>query len=179
MKIIKPHRKTHRCTQTWHGTREQIFPLLCPVRETDWIPDWNPTLVVSSSGVMEQDCLFVEPAIPNDAIWVVTHYDPIEFTVEMYRIDPAVTVNKLTITLSAEPSTKIPTPPPTQLPTQLPTQENTARVCAHIAYEYTALGEGGDSVVDSITRESFSKRMEQFNNAINHYLTTGHMINSH
>jgi hypothetical protein len=37
---------------------EQIFPLLCPVRETDWICDWKCDMVYTSSGFNELHCIF-------------------------------------------------------------------------------------------------------------------------
>ena len=37
---------------------EEIFPLLCPVREYDWIPEWDCTMVYSESGIAERGCVF-------------------------------------------------------------------------------------------------------------------------
>jgi len=157
MKVIQAKRRKHSCVQIWKGTRDEVFPLLCPVRETDWTPDWDPKLVVSNSGVMEQDCVFVEPDIPNDATWIVTRYDPIHFAVEMYRIVPEVTVSKFTITLDTE-------------------EEKTTSAC--VSYEHTALSAAGEEIVNNFTNESFNEFMENFETAINHYLTTGTIINS-
>ncbi|MBU1249155.1 MAG: hypothetical protein KKB70_10685 [Proteobacteria bacterium] len=35
-----------------------VFPLLCPVREYDWIPFWKCKLLYSVSGLAEKDCVF-------------------------------------------------------------------------------------------------------------------------
>lgn len=155
MKIIKPKRRKHSCVQIWKGARDGVFPLLCPVREHDWTPDWDPILVVSNSGVMEQECLFVELDTPNDAIWVVTEYDPVNFKVAMYRIVPEVTVGKFAITLEKEEG------------------ETTS---ASVFYEQTALSADGEKIVNDFTAESFNEFMEGFKTAIDHYLTTGKMI---
>ncbi len=154
MKIIKPKRREHRCLQTWKAAPEKVFPLLCPVRETDWIPGWQPKFVVSNSGVMELDCIFVEPATPNDATWIVTRYELNRF-VEMYRIVPEATVRKFSIKLEPGP-------------------ENTSR--AYVAYDFTAIGKEGEKVVDEFTAASFNEFMKRFETAINHYLTTGQKI---
>lgn len=37
---------------------EAIFPLLCPVREFDWIPTWDCDLVYTGSGIAEEGCVF-------------------------------------------------------------------------------------------------------------------------
>lgn len=155
MKIISPVRRKHSCVQIWKGTRAEVFPLLCPVREKDWTPDWDPKLVISNSGVIEQECLFVEADTPNDAIWVVSKYDPANFEVAMYRIVPGVVVGRFAITLDSE-------------------EGKTTR--ASVSYEQTAMGKDGEKIVNEFTAESFTEFMDEFKLAIDHYLTTGEMI---
>ena len=63
--------------------REVVFPLLCPVREYDWIEDWRCQVLYSDSGVAEDDCLFVTD-FDGRSTWVVTAYEPparIEFCI--------------------------------------------------------------------------------------------------
>jgi hypothetical protein len=63
---------------------EQVFPLLCPVREYEWIAPWRCDLLHSASGVAEEDCVFRTTSPDgNTTIWVVSRYEPparIEFT---------------------------------------------------------------------------------------------------
>ena len=154
MKVIQPKRSKHSCVQIWQSNPDKVFPLLCPVRETEWIPNWDPKLVVSKSSVMELDCLFIESGEPDDAIWVVTSYEPNSF-IEMYRIVPGITVSKFSITLAEE-------------------KEGITR--ALLSYEHTALGEDGEQIVDSFTNEAFNELMGHFETAINYYLSTGEKI---
>lgn len=155
MKVIQPVRKVHSCTQVWEGTRDEVFPLLCPVKEKDWTPGWDPKLVISSTGVMEQECLFIEKDKPNDAIWVVFRHDPVNYEVAMYRIVPEVIVGRFAITLDSEEGKK---------------------TNASVSYEQTALCKDGEKIVNEFTSESFAEFMSEFTLAINHYLTTGKMI---
>ncbi len=37
---------------------KEIFPLLCPVREYDWIPHWRCRMLYSASGFAELGCVF-------------------------------------------------------------------------------------------------------------------------
>jgi hypothetical protein len=112
-----------------------VFPLLCPVHEADWIPGWEPRLVVSRSGVAEADCVFVTPAAPGEAIWYVTRHEPQPGFVEMIRITPAVTACRLTIRLRP-----------------------TADGCeADVTYTHTSLGPQGDEFVASFTKEFFRR----------------------
>ena len=156
MKVISPISKRRTCEQTWNATPNKAFPLLCPVRETDWIPGWSPKLVISNSGLMELDCIFVEPDSPNDATWIVTRYIVDRF-VEMYRVAPNVTVSKFSIEL-------------------FPYKEHLTH--ATIAYEHVALSEAGEKIVAAFTEDHFNAFMEHFNTAINHYLTHGEMIDA-
>ena len=75
----KPRRVKHSFTQSIKGTPEQVFPLLCPVREADWIPGWTTDWVLSNSGVAEQNCMFQTPPRPGAggvaSIWVITRHD--------------------------------------------------------------------------------------------------------
>lgn len=38
---------------------EAVFPLLCPVREYDWFPEWRCLMVYSESGIAERDAMFL------------------------------------------------------------------------------------------------------------------------
>jgi hypothetical protein len=40
--IRAPVRVTHTYTQTLDGSPAEVLPLLCPVREADWVPGWTP-----------------------------------------------------------------------------------------------------------------------------------------
>lgn len=62
---------------------EAIFPLLCPVREDDWIPGWREQrrLVYTESGFAEQGCVFTtanQPHLMRSATWVNNVYQPFE-----------------------------------------------------------------------------------------------------
>ena len=43
---------------TLSGSPEQVFPLLCPTREYDWIETWQCELIYSDSGFAEPGCIF-------------------------------------------------------------------------------------------------------------------------
>jgi hypothetical protein len=70
MNITKPIRVTRSYTPQLVAKLEAVFPLLCPVREVDWIEGWMPLSVVAESGFAERDCVFTTSAEPNDSIWL-------------------------------------------------------------------------------------------------------------
>ena len=97
LNVRAPNRVAHTYKQRLSASPSRVFPLLCPVREADWIDGWNPILVLSQSGYAEQDCVFVTDAKVHDSIWYITRHDPARFFVEMIKITPSVTACKLTI----------------------------------------------------------------------------------
>ncbi len=67
------------------GARSEIvFPLLCPVRESEWIPGWEARVIHSDSGVAELDGVFSLDEAHGGALFVVTRYEPnqrVEFVI--------------------------------------------------------------------------------------------------
>lgn len=63
---------------TVDSTRERVFPLLCPIREREWIPGWTAETVASRSGVAEDGAVFTtpDPATGGRHVWVVSRYLP-------------------------------------------------------------------------------------------------------
>ena len=41
MRVSKPNRVTRTLAQHLVAVPSNVFPLLCPVREADWIDDWD------------------------------------------------------------------------------------------------------------------------------------------
>jgi|HubBroStandDraft_2_1064218.scaffolds.fasta_scaffold68074_2 hypothetical protein len=62
-----------------------VFPLLCPVREREWVDGWSADVLRSVSGVAELGCVFVARVHGDPAgTFIVTRYEPdrvIEFVV--------------------------------------------------------------------------------------------------
>lgn len=151
MKIVHPNRVMHTYTQRLVGEPSAVFPLLCPVREVDWIEGWDPPLVISASGVAEPDCVFTTPGQPTDAIWYITRHEPAAGFVEMIKITPEVTACRLSIQLRP-----------------------VADGCeADVTYSHTSLGARGDEFVASFTEQYYRKFMQDWESRINHYLRLG------
>jgi hypothetical protein len=150
MQIRTPNRVIRRYVQRLAAPPARVFPLLCPVREAEWIEGWDPKVVLSHSGVAEPDCVFVTAAEPADAIWIVTRHEPDRF-VEMLKVTPGVTVCRLTIALQAAD-----------------------HGCdADVTYRHTSLGPAGDALVAGFTEAHYTTFMQTWERRLNHYLRTG------
>ena len=69
--------RTASCTMRVAAPPADVFPLLCPVRERDWIPGWEAEVLLSRSGLAEPGCVFVtRPSEGRRLAWVVTRHEP-------------------------------------------------------------------------------------------------------
>lgn len=67
------------CRHTMHlsAPPAAVHPLLCPVREHDWIQGWQATLVRSASGLAEEGCVFTTPGQDGpDWLWLIPVHSP-------------------------------------------------------------------------------------------------------
>lgn len=172
MNSFKSYRIAHEYTQTNSAPPEKVFPLLCPVREADWIPGWRYKLVYSDSGVAELGCIFttedptveaakyssgspeLDPAAP-ETTWICVDYDPAAFRIAYVWIKPARVATELRIQLTAA---------------------DHGQTRSHIRFRYTGLSPEGNREVESYDRAWFEAKMRGWESAINHYLTAGQMI---
>jgi hypothetical protein len=151
MQLAKPNRVTRTYTQRLVAEPARVFPLLCPVREAEWIEGWDPPLVITASGVAEPDCVFTTGAAPRQAVWYVTRHEPAAWLVEMIKITPDVTACRLTIRLR-------------------PAAGGSE---AEVTYSHTSLGAEGDAFVASFTEDFYRNLMQDWEARLNHYLRHG------
>jgi hypothetical protein len=153
---FKGIQRTFNHTQINEGNIDDVFPLLCPVREKDWLEGWDYTMVKSVSGLIEKNCVFTTPHRGElDTIWYVTRYDPGKYKIEFLRVTPGENVVRINIELE-------------------PVSEDRTR--AFISYQYTALNEAQNRFIMEELVQSFTDSMTWWEKAINHYLTTGEKL---
>jgi hypothetical protein len=146
--IQEPNRAQHTYVQELHGPPEAVFPLLCPVREREWVPGWNPSRVLTRSGIAELGCVFVTPAGRAEATWIVTRYEPPR-TIEFVKHTPGETIGMIGIELRPGP-------------------DGSTR--ATVTYAYTSLGPAGDGVVAAFTAEHYRAFMREWETNLNRFL---------
>lgn len=136
--------------QTINAQPDRVFELLCPVREADWFPGWEYSLVYSESGLAEPDCTFLShhPGEP-DTIWIITRHEPENRLIEFARITPGLKAARLMIRVEPE------TP---------------SRSRVEIAYTMTGLGPEGNEALIELTQERFEEGMRFWESSMNEYL---------
>jgi hypothetical protein len=155
MRISPPLRVLRSHTQQLNAPVAHVFPLLCPVREADWIEGWEPSLVITNSGVAEPDCVFVTRDGSEDATWVITRHDPDEGALDLLKIVPDTVVTRIAIRLR-------------------PLDGGTC--AADISYQLTALSDAAANRVAAFSEQYFSEFMVRWEQRLNHYLGTGEML---
>jgi len=151
------NRTRTQLSHTMHvsGSPEQVFPLLCPVREYDWIENWQCELIYSESGKAEADCVFRTRFTqdgPEDT-WVVSRYEPPR-AIEFIRSN-ALRVIRYSITLDRAEA---------GLSTWIWSQT------------LTGLNDPGDTLIVSVPPASFAEKIAGIERRLNHFLTTGTML---
>lgn len=158
MAEFRGNRVAHQYTQSNQAPPERVFPLLCPVREADWVPEWKYRLIYSQSGIAELGCVFTTPNDDgSESTWLCTEYEPAHFRIAYAWITPDRVACQLRIQLEPGPS-------------------STTR--ARIAYTYTGLSAAGNKEVERFTSDWFRAKMEGWEKAINHYLLTEKLISA-
>ena len=143
-------RISHRYTQTNEAAPERVFPLLCPVREAEWLPGWRYRMVHSDSGIAELGCVFATPNEDgSETIWIVTEYDPHAWRMAFVWVRPGLVATQLAIALRAA---------------------GAERTYADIAYTYTGLSKEGNALVAGYTAAWFAEKMRGWESAINLFL---------
>jgi len=128
---------------------QAIFPLLCPVREYDWIDGWQGQLVYSDSGVAEDNCIFTTDFHGVVMTWSAVRYEP-PTRIAYLAIAPGRVVMHINIDLeSVQGKTRL-----------------------HWTRVFTGLSEQGNQDLGWWTEESEKKLGEK----LEYYLRTGKML---
>ena len=139
---------------TVQASPEEVFPLLCPVREFDWIPHWDCRLIYTESGVAERGCIF-QTSKPGEGLdtWVVSHFEPAQ-RISFVRVDARRTL-QYDIFLERVSG---------------PDGEYTK---LEWIQEITALNDEGDRFVSELNESDFVVMIEKVEVMIEHFLRHG------
>jgi hypothetical protein len=151
MAILKRKRLTYR--QTINAPPDAVFPLICPVREAEWLEGWRYTMLFSVSGVAEQGAVFSTPGDgEDDTVWIVTRHDAARGVEEFTRFTPGSRVCVLeTVVTPAGPG----------------------RSFVDVTYIYTAITASGQTFLDQFTEERFRAAVMFWERSMNYWLATG------
>jgi hypothetical protein len=155
MNEFKGSRVRKQYSHSLSASPSDVFPLLCPVREYDWIEGWNCRMIYSDSGFAENNCIF-RTDFPRrfDEIFVVSRYEP-PHAIEFVIVSPEVYVMKMDISL-----------------------RDGANGGAEVLWTntLTGLSEKGNAFVENYGDEAYASVMGKLNGALEHFCRTGKML---
>jgi hypothetical protein len=137
------------------GALKEVFPLLCPKKEEDWIPGWKCETIYSKSGYNEEGAIFrtTEP-YGTELYWTTLQYDIERKHIDFLLNAPRLFNFRFTISLD----------------------EDEGGLVASMAQTFTSLSEEGNAHVERISEDDFQNRLHLLEACINTYLQTGTMI---
>jgi hypothetical protein len=153
------HRVTRTYTQHINAAPERVFPLLCPVREGEWLDGWAAgcEVIHSQSGLAEDGCVFRTGGGDRpETIWVITKHDPVGKIVEFVRVTTGLVGTRLNIRVEADgPDASL----------------------VHVSYTHTPISRDGAAfVAKAHSEEEFQSSMLWWQDSMNHWLRTGEML---
>lgn len=134
---------------------EDVFPLLCPERERDWLPGWDYEMVHSNSGIIELGCIFKNFMDGKKVTWVCTTHDKKDYKIYFIQYFDSVMVGELGLSLSV-------------------IDEKTTKM--EITNIRTALNEVGNELLEGFSDKDFSEFWNNAGKMIEYYLEHGKMI---
>lgn len=140
------------------GTPADIFPLLCPVLEYRWLPDWRCKMFYSQSGAAEKDAVFHTTERPGVIlVWTVVTYEPDTF-IEYLMTSGTRGVIRLSIALEQGPGRK-----------------------THVTWRmlFTSTSALAAGLFRRLfSEEGFAKMIDDRKKQLDHFLATGKMLGS-
>ena len=130
-----------------------VFPLLCPQREYDWIEPWQCRMIFSETGLAEDNAVFYTDFRPDRGPewWVVSRYEPVR-AIAFVRFSPGIRITRLDIQLAADG-------PEDTIATWTQTM--------------TGLSPEGNAYLDRYGDSAYTHEIETLEGLLEHYLQTG------
>ena len=129
---------------------EILFPLFSAGGEKYWVPGWDYTKVMGTTDLRE-DYIFItgdHDHAASEAIWIVKRYQPSDYLVEFYKVEPENKVGIITVQCS-------------------PLSETNTNV--NVTYEYIALSDKGTEFIRSFTRQEYESFIGEWQQLLETY----------
>jgi hypothetical protein len=129
---------------------EEVFPLLCPKKEEEWIPGWECEVIWSRSGYNEEGAVFrtLKP-YGTELYWITLEYD-----IRNRRGDFLLTAPRLYIVRF-----------------RIEIQEKAEGVLAlTFTQVFTSISEEGNAFLDRYRGEDYQARLKALEGYLNQYL---------
>ena len=129
---------------------ERLFPLFSPEGETLWVPGWTYVNIMGSTDLHEDDVFLTtsHDHAAATAIWIVKQYDPVQYTVQFYKVEPEEKVGRVKVRCE-------------------PLGVGSTRVI--VTYTYTGLSETGNRFIDGFTEAAYQAFIAEWRTLLVHH----------
>jgi len=159
LSAIESGRVVRSYVQTIAAPPARVFPLLCPVREGEWLEGWREEveMIHSDSGVAEDGCVFRTRAAGRpETVWMITRHDPVRRVVEFARVTQGLVATRLRIRVEAA---------------------GAATSSVHVTYTLTPLAAAGAEYIgEHHSEDAFRRDLAWWEDSMNHWLRTGELL---
>jgi hypothetical protein len=133
-----------------HAPTIDIFPLLCPKREEEWIPGWECKVIFSNSGYNEENAIFLtDKPYGTELYWHTMTYNFASGKVDFLITASHLYAFRFTIDVySPAPDKSILT----------------------FTQRFTSVSEGGISLIEQYRQEDFQARLQTLGELMSHHL---------
>mgnify|MGYP000023550479 CR=1 FL=1 len=156
MENFQSKRSTQTGMMNLEASPRDVFPLLCPRREYEWIPIWQCRMIYSESGYAEDNGIFYTDFRQDRGPewWVVTRYEPCR-AIAFVRLAPNIRITRLDIHLAAD---------------------GPKRTIATWTQTMTALSPEGNAYIERYPESAYAEEIGHLERMLNHFLKTGTML---
>lgn len=153
---IKGERRVLKGRMNYSFPPEDVFPMLCPVREYEYAPSWECDIVYLDSGLAEQGGVFTTHShggANQKDVWVISRYDR-NRAIEFVRVD-GMRTSVYRIELQGT---------------------ETGGTVASCEQVITGLTEEGNQHVQTLRQSDFTAMLSHWQEVLQHYLSTGKAV---
>ncbi len=83
--MVKARKLVRRYQQTIEGNIKEVFKLLCPVREKEWLQGWDYKMIFSEGGYAEKGCVFETSNAYGSYHWIISRHDEESYVVQFVK----------------------------------------------------------------------------------------------
>ncbi|MCB2101820.1 MAG: SRPBCC family protein [Rhodobacterales bacterium] len=101
-------RQSASADQVLNAPPATVFPLLCPVREAEWVPGWTVRMIHSASGLAEPGAVFATASSTTrpdggaeEEVWIISRHEAPRI-VAFVKTLPGAYIARYEITLAPE-----------------------------------------------------------------------------
>ncbi|MEK7728813.1 MAG: hypothetical protein AAB354_10400 [candidate division KSB1 bacterium] len=141
-----------------HAPLQTVFPLFGPITEKLWVPGWNPEIVFLDKEEIAEHMIFrTPPRFEKEPpyTWILSKYTPEQALVE-YTVFTPERLWMITVRCEGD--------------------ESAQTTQAEITYTFTGLSENGNALNEKALHAMYANDLQDWEEAINHYLKTGERL---